>query len=467
MSTESQRYSIEYQSAANAAFALEHGYEIVRTYTDSGISGLTLRRRAGLQALLTDVLAGAPGFQRVLVYDVSRWGRFQDPDESAHYEFLCRSAGVDVSYTAELFDNDGSLVASLLKHMKRAMAAEFSRELSARVSRTQRGLGAKGYWMGGPVGYGLRRQVVGVRGEPGRILHLGERIALRGERVVLVPGPPEELAVVRQIFQLFVEDGLSVREIVARLNTAGIAAADGVRWTAARVRSLLRNEAYIGVNVIGKCRHHLGLRDPQPRANWIRSEHAIAPIVPDRLFAAAQPLIRSNKPTVTEDELLAELRKALARHGRLSRSIIDRDPQTHCAVVYQSTFGSLSGAYARVGYAMSPQQRATSLAALRDKPHLRRGGCERTVSDESVLAALRAALADRGRLSREILDQIPGIPHGSAVTKRFGGAERLYEMLGYSPSERQRTAMRSRKLAAAPNAVIRARSRIPAISLPL
>jgi hypothetical protein len=25
------------------------------------------------------------------VYDVSRWGRFQDPDEAAHYEFLCKA----------------------------------------------------------------------------------------------------------------------------------------------------------------------------------------------------------------------------------------------------------------------------------------------------------------------------------------------------------------------------------------
>jgi hypothetical protein len=31
----------------------------------------------------------------------SRWGRFQDADESAHYEFLCKSAGIPVHYCAE------------------------------------------------------------------------------------------------------------------------------------------------------------------------------------------------------------------------------------------------------------------------------------------------------------------------------------------------------------------------------
>jgi DNA invertase Pin-like site-specific DNA recombinase len=37
----------------------------------------------------------------VLVYDVSRWGRFQDIDESAHYEFVCKQAGIKVAYCAE------------------------------------------------------------------------------------------------------------------------------------------------------------------------------------------------------------------------------------------------------------------------------------------------------------------------------------------------------------------------------
>jgi len=157
MSTEHQRYSVEYQSVENAAYALARGYTVVRTYLDSGISGLTLAKRDGLKALLSDVVGGRADFEVVLVYDVSRWGRFQDADEAAHYEFVCREAGVAVEYTAEPFQNDGSLVATLVKHLKRAMAAEYSRELSAKVSRAQRGLGAKGYWQGGPAGLGLRR----------------------------------------------------------------------------------------------------------------------------------------------------------------------------------------------------------------------------------------------------------------------------------------------------------------------
>jgi hypothetical protein len=36
------------------------------------------------------VESGAASFDVILVYDVSRWGRFQDADESAYYEYLCK-----------------------------------------------------------------------------------------------------------------------------------------------------------------------------------------------------------------------------------------------------------------------------------------------------------------------------------------------------------------------------------------
>ena len=72
-------------------------------------------------------MAGAAPYKAILVYDVSRWGRFQDTDESAHYEFLCKSAGVPVHYCAETFANDGSLPSLIMKALKRTMAGEYGR----------------------------------------------------------------------------------------------------------------------------------------------------------------------------------------------------------------------------------------------------------------------------------------------------------------------------------------------------
>src|SRR6201991_4710296 len=146
MSTERQDYSIPHQIAVLAAYALEHGYQIVRTYADAGISGLKLEKRNGLKQLLADVISGTSDFATILVYDVSRWGRFQNPDQAAHYEFMCAEAGVAVEYCAELFVNDGSLSSTILKGLKRVMAAEYSRELSAKVAAAKRAAIEKGHW---------------------------------------------------------------------------------------------------------------------------------------------------------------------------------------------------------------------------------------------------------------------------------------------------------------------------------
>jgi DNA invertase Pin-like site-specific DNA recombinase len=109
MSTEHQQYSTENQADVIRDYAVQRGFEIVRTYADEGKSGLKIEGRESLQRLLADVREGRADFQAILVYDISRWGRFQDADEPAHYEFLCRAAGIQVHYCAEQFENDGSI----------------------------------------------------------------------------------------------------------------------------------------------------------------------------------------------------------------------------------------------------------------------------------------------------------------------------------------------------------------------
>src|SRR4051794_24052704 len=133
MSTEHQKYSTENQADAILQYAARRGLTIVRTYADQGKSGLRLDGRDALKQLIADVQNGAADFTTILVYDVSRWGRFQDADESAYYEYICKRAGISVQYCAEQFDNDGSPVSTIVKGVKRAMAGEYSRELSVKV----------------------------------------------------------------------------------------------------------------------------------------------------------------------------------------------------------------------------------------------------------------------------------------------------------------------------------------------
>jgi DNA invertase Pin-like site-specific DNA recombinase len=78
MSTDHQKYSIDNQAEIITAYAAIHNYIIVQTYTDAGKSGLSMEGRGGLRQLIDDVQSGRATFTTVLVYDVSRWGRFQN-----------------------------------------------------------------------------------------------------------------------------------------------------------------------------------------------------------------------------------------------------------------------------------------------------------------------------------------------------------------------------------------------------
>src|SRR3984885_3017271 len=173
MSTEHQQYSLDGQSTAIQAYASLHGFEIVQTYSDSAKSGVVLKHRTGLQQLLQDVVRGTQGYQAILVYDVSRWGRFQDTDEAAHYEFLCKSAGVPIDYCAETFANDGTLSSLIMKALKRTMAGEYSRELGVKVYAGHKRLTLLGFKAGGVPGYGLRRMLVSASGDPKHELAAG------------------------------------------------------------------------------------------------------------------------------------------------------------------------------------------------------------------------------------------------------------------------------------------------------
>ena len=180
--------SLENQSSAIHKYAESHGFEVIHTYADAARSGLVLRRRTGLRQLLQDVVSGNTDYRAILVYDVSRWGRFQDTDESVHYEFLCKSAGVPLHYCAEAFANDGILPSLIMKTLKRTMAAEFSRELSVKVLAGQKVLAHPGFKQGGMPGYALRRVLVSADRVPKQRLGHGERKSIATDRVILVPG---------------------------------------------------------------------------------------------------------------------------------------------------------------------------------------------------------------------------------------------------------------------------------------
>lgn len=351
MSTEHQQYSTENQMDTMRRFAEARRMEIVRTYSDAARSGLNLEGREGLRQLLRDVESGRADYTEILVYDVSRWGRFQDADESAYYEYICKRANIRVHYCAEQFENDGSLSSSLLKTIKRTMAGEYSRELSVKVFAGQCRLIELGFRQGGPAGYGLRRQLIDRDRNPKGLLLAGEHKSIQTDRVILVPGPEGEVAVVREIYDRFTQDRRTESEIALWLNARGVLTDLGRLWTRATVHQLLTNPKYVGSNVYNRRSFKLKQkRVENPPDIWVRREGAFESIITLEQFAEALAIVTSRHRHFTDEQLLACLKQLLARFGTLSGILIDETDDMPSSMAYRHRFGSLIGAYELIGY---------------------------------------------------------------------------------------------------------------------
>jgi DNA invertase Pin-like site-specific DNA recombinase len=351
MSTDMQQYSIDNQTDAIKRYVDQRGMVLVRSYADAGKSGLDLEGRPGLRGLLNDVLSGQASYEALIVYDVSRWGRFQDIDESAHYEYLCRRAGIRVIYCAEPFENNGTPLGAVLKTFKRAMAAEYSRELSTKTYVGQCRFAEQGFHQGGPAGLGLRRLLIDQNGQSRRLLQAGEHKALTSDRVVLVPGPADEVGLVQRIFHLFTVDCLRSTEIARLLSAEGVPTVRGGPWSHCTITDILKNEKYIGNSAFNRTSTKLkSKRVVNPSNLWVRKSNAFPGIVTVEVFSKAQAILHGGCARRNDDYLLQSLRELYERVGTLNTKLIDAEPGIPTTKAYAWRFGSLNEAYKRIGF---------------------------------------------------------------------------------------------------------------------
>ncbi len=410
MSTEHQQYSPENQSTAIRRYAEGHGFAVVRTYSDPAKSGLSLKDRRGLRDLLQDVTGGNTDYKAILVYDVSRWGRFQDTDEAAHYEFLCKSAGVPIHYCAETFINDGSLPSSIMKALKRVMAGEYSRELGVKVIAGQKRLAQLGFKQGGIPGYGFRRLLVSENRTPKQLLALGELKSISTDRVILVPGPACEIEEVREIFRKFTVDRMSCKAIARDLNQRGVPSIKNKRWSHSVVASLISHPKYIGCNVFNRTTMRLGAAPVAvPASDWVICPGAHQKIIDAKTFDLAQE-IRARSAHKSNEQLLSGLRSLLAVKGKLSNQIIDESVELPSSRTFAYRFEGLRRACELIGYDWRQNGRTT---------------------DEDMLQHLRSLLAAHGRLSIPIINAAPRLISSHKLRRRFGTVDRAYELIGY------------------------------------
>jgi DNA invertase Pin-like site-specific DNA recombinase len=426
MSTDHQRYSIDNQAQVIRAYADRRGMIIVRTYADQGKSGLNITHRQALKQLIKDVITGEADFATILVYDVSRWGRFQDADESAHYEFICRQAGIRVEYCAELFENDGTPISTILKSLKRLMAAEYSRELSTKIFTAQCRIAAMGFRLGGVAGYGLRRLLVDESRVPKSILRLGHWKSIATDRIILIPGPSKEVAMVRRIFSMFVHKRMSEARIAKALNERGFVTDCDRPWRPHTIEWILRNEKYVGNNVWNRRSFKLKkARKRNPPEAWLRVDGAFKAVVDRSLFDEAQAILQARRHFTwtgrprgfSNEQMLDALRRLFEEHGYLSIRLINQAEGIPAYSVYVARFGGLKQAYAQVGYDC---RRYRLLMATRRCPN------------EEMLKRLRRLLDKHGYLSTCIIDNAKGLPSACVYRSRFGSLFKAYEMIGYT-----------------------------------
>ena len=156
-----------------------------------------------------------------------------------------------------------------------------------------------GYRQGGPAGFGLRRQLIAQDRTAKGILARGEQKSIHTDRVILVPGPPEEVSIVREIYDRFTRSSETEDIIANLLNSRGSVTDLGRPWTRATIRQVLTNPKYMGSNVFNRRSFKLKKqRVNNPPDIWVRREGAFEALIENDQFLAAQVIIEWPSPTL-------------------------------------------------------------------------------------------------------------------------------------------------------------------------
>ena len=305
-----ENHTICSQLAALEEYAGSHGYLVPPEwrFQDEGYSGATLLR-PGLEALRD--LAAAGHIEVALVYSPDRLSR-----KYAYQVLLAEElsrCGVELVF---LKAPSGSTPEDRLLVQFQGMIAEYERaqiaERSRRGKRHRAHQGSINVLSGAPYGY--------------RYVKKSDTAAAYYEVV------ESEAAVVRQVYEVYTQQGLSINAIARMLNERQVPTrTETTRWERSTVWGLLRNPAYRGRACYGKTelrprqritrplrqRNGLASRDSanheRPRQDWI--EIAVPALVSEETFALAQEQLEQNKrhsprrtiePTLLQGMLVCE-----------------------------------------------------------------------------------------------------------------------------------------------------------------
>jgi hypothetical protein len=174
--------------------------------------------------------------------------------------------------------------------------------------------------------------------------------------VILVPGPANEVQIVREMYRMLTSEGFTVHGIATELNGRGVPYTGFSTWDYQAVFGILAHPKYMGCHVYGRtsCR----LYTPSikvPQSDWIVAHGAFRPVVDEATFVEAQRMLKGRTFNKSNEELLDSLRSLLAREGRLSLRLVKNSPDVPSPSTYRLRFGSLRRAYQCIGYGRPEQ----------------------------------------------------------------------------------------------------------------
>lgn len=211
-------YSISAQKERCSKFVdSQEDWNITKVYADPGHSAKNLKRPA-MQQLMNDIELNL--FDVVVVYRLDRMVR--SVLDLHQLLKIFEKNNVKFKSVTEVFDTTTAMGKFFIT-MVGAMAEWERNNLSERVSMGMEQLTREGNWKGGVVGYGHDR--------------------IDGKMVMI----EDEAQVIRNMFDWYINGGLSDRKIAHKLNDMGITTRQGSLWTEGKVRRIMISKRNIGI----------------------------------------------------------------------------------------------------------------------------------------------------------------------------------------------------------------------------
>ncbi len=245
-STNRQERSLDDQRREIEVYAQQHGYRILRWYTDSGISGDATERRLEFLAM-HKAATSARDFDVILCWDYSRFGRF-DSIEAGRWIHPLRQAGVKLVTVAEGVVDWDCFTGRIMNALHAEGKHSFLTDLSRNVARSLSGIAKEGFLCGQAAPYGFDRMLLDERGDHRQRIRTGEKFSkARGWRTTLVPSDDAlKVATVQWLFKQYADTDTGLRNLTDQLNARGVLGPTGGPWYAASIKAILENRNYTG-----------------------------------------------------------------------------------------------------------------------------------------------------------------------------------------------------------------------------